>query len=285
MQVRTLAASAVVGLLVLTSNAAHAQQQPPPPPSSFLPEEERPGVAKPYADDDRTGSLWLTAGGNLNATLGGLATGVAVDDYASVGPGLTVGLGLGVARYLSLDVEGSFTSLGPAGRCETCSTTQLSGGLGLSYHLAQAFAFDPWVRFGVGFRSLELLGAGEVDVDSTDGSPSAVAILDGTYLGFDVAQLRLGADFEPVRGFSFGPWMGLDVGATVAQPDDTLLGHPAYASLTVGIRASIEPLPWVGADPASESRAGQARASFSAPAREVSTARALPLSWGANGLP
>jgi hypothetical protein len=107
--------------------------------------------------------------------------------------------------------------------------------------VANALAVDLWGRVGAGVRAIDLANAGQVRVETTDGSPATAASLDGTYWGVDVVQLRLGGSFEPASGLAFGPWLGLDTGIIAAQPDPTLLGHPAYVSLSLGLSLSLEP--------------------------------------------
>jgi hypothetical protein len=257
--------AAALGVLLGLAPALALAQQPQPQPQQGAPElripgdEKLPATAKPFAEDTRSGSLWLRFGGSLSAPLGRLAENLPLEDYLSTGPGLTFGVGVGIARHLTLDAEGSFMVAGVPERCAACVGQQLTGGLGLTYHVANALAVDLWGRIGAGVRAIDLANAGQVRVETTDGSPATSASLDGTYWGVDVVQLRLGGTFEPASGLAFGPWLGLDTGIIAAQPDAALLGHPAYVSLSLGLSLSLDPVRLgTGAALESETAAGSA---------------------------
>jgi len=225
-------------------------QQPPGLPS-FDDDHETPGTPRPYALDERTGSLAVRLGSQVFAPVGSLATGLALDEVQAGGLGFVGSVELGLTRHLSLGAEFGY-SLGLApSDCEACESSQLGGGLGATYHLAQGVALDAWGRFGLGVRVLDVTGAGskELPIGEELGARTATASLDGTYVGFDVAQLRVGAQFAPVRGFSVGPWLGADVGVVVSQPDPILAGTPVYAQVGAGLSIELAPGSWGDAAP------------------------------------
>jgi hypothetical protein len=153
----------------------------------------------------------------------------------------------------------------------------LVGGLGATYHLAQGVALDAWGRLGFGVRVLDVLGAGskEIPIGEELSGRTATANLDGTYVGFDLAQLRVGAQFAPVRGFLVGPWLGADIGVVVSQPDPILAGFPAYAHVGGGLSFELAPGSWGGEPPSA--RTAQA----TVPTHSARTTEAERIPWPA----
>jgi hypothetical protein len=217
------------------------------------------GTPKPYADDERTGHILLRGAVGLAAPAGSVAGDAAFADVASTGAAFGGSLGVGLSRHAVLDLSASYALFGRAERCEGCSASSFSGSLGLSYHLTQGAAIDPWIRFGAGFRAAKL------DTSSATGGQLAGS---GSYLGIDVAQLAFGASFAPIAGVAFGPFLGLDLGTFVERPSrwsaaGEVLGTSAatHALFLLGLRFELDPVRWNGASPTRSEQTALSRAS------------------------
>lgn len=205
------------------------------------------GTPKPYADDERTGHVLVRGALGLAAPAGSVASGAAFGDVASAGAAFGGALGVGISRHAVLDLSASYALFGGTERCEACSASSFSASMGLSYHLAQGVAIDPWIRLGSGFRSAEL---------DTSGATSSSVAGGGGYLGLDVVQLAFGASFAPVAGVGFGPFVGLDLGTFLERPSRTsaageVLGTTGstYALFQLGMRFELDPRRWFGGAP------------------------------------
>ena len=186
-------------------------------------------------DDLRAGHFLLYAGGGFAfipdallppATLpGSPLTNVAL------GGGGQLQLGVGLNRFLVLGLDGAFGRAAFASdRCDGCSVTTVGVGLGLAFHPSQAFAFDPWVRYGFGYRHTSS------DLDISPDIPIGV-IGSTTESAFDFAKLSIGGDFYPDPLFGFGPYLELDLG--VNRLDDS---PQVYGNLQLGLRVAFDPM-------------------------------------------
>ncbi len=238
-------------------------QAPPPLPPGLAPEEELDEQlrATPRAPDERTGHFFIRAHSDLVLPVGYATTEGSLEDVFAGGFAAGGSLGIGLSPSVELDATGEYGLLGASGDCDTCEGTLLSVGLGLRAHLVEGAALDPWVRFGVAYRGISL-ARGEDEV------ASVLEVTPGDYHGIDVAQISFGADFFPVRGFGFGPFMEFDIGTNVAWPeglDATAEARP-YAFFSIGIDITLDPVgmatpaarPVVDAPPKETARASAA---------------------------
>lgn len=231
---RLFSAAAGSIAMLLLSTTALAQQ--PEAPAGSQPadgdEADAPGRGRPIPRDDRTGHVSAFAGLGVVVPGGDIGGGLTFAQVANAGPGAEVGVAVGVSRHSGLELRGQYARLGPSGDCNTCRTEMFAAGLGLTYHTSQALGFDPWVRFGVGYRAL-LVGGPLSDVLRT--APPA-----GTFHGIDVASLGLGGDYYPVRWFGLGLFLQGDIGIDVAAPSSTARGA-VYGLFQAGFRIALEP--------------------------------------------
>ncbi|MFO0553273.1 MAG: hypothetical protein U0271_33120 [Polyangiaceae bacterium] len=236
---RFAVAATVAFAAVSVAAEAHAQFGPPPapPPDGADDIPEREGVPKPYAEDLRTTHVYIKAFGSSVVPTGNLAPNRSLQDVLSYG--FTVGgaLGIGISRDAELNVNGAWGLYSAPTDCETCSGSLGTASIGIIYHLVQGASLDPWFRFGVGYRMTEL-DHGDAESDRV------LAITPGTYHGVDVAQVTLGADFYPVRGFGLGPWFEADAGTMVAWPDGSLSGTRPYGFFMLGLDLVLDPMMW-----------------------------------------
>lgn len=248
---RTLAIASAAAALAVSSTALADD-----PPAA---DEGSPAPARPLPRDDRTGHISAFAGlsvvvpggdlgaGTPPATLGA-ATGITLAQVAGAGIGGEAGIGVGLTRYSGLDLRGQLvrfeasadclaarrTALGRAGTSSapSCSAQMFGVGLGLTYHTAQGLGFDPWVRFGTGYRAIVVAGP-LADISAT--APKA-----GTFHGIDVVDLTLGGDFFPTTWFGIGLFLTGVVGIDVSAPSPEARGA-VYGLFQAGLRIALEP--------------------------------------------
>lgn len=183
----------------------------------------------------------LHGGLGMMAPAGSVTTGVAAADFSSTGPSFGGALELGISRYLGLELSGSMGLLDSTTRCATCSTDSMQLGLGLTYHLTQMLAIDPWIHYGLGYR--------RTTVDAETIPTGALEHLKvGDYHGFDVARLSLGVSFAPWQSFALGPYFGADFGTYAGRPDGARSNN-VYAFAELGLRVTLTPSVWWSSAP------------------------------------
>jgi hypothetical protein len=142
-----------------------------------------------------------------SATLGNLDAGLAG----------RIGLGIGLTHQLELRAEaGVARATGNA--CNDCAVTSIDGGAGMVFHLAQGLAIDPWVAYGMAYRS------------------NQVNIGDQSFGAFEFTRLALGADFFPIPSIGFGPYIGADFGVRTSGESE------AYGAFQLGMRVAFDPM-------------------------------------------
>ncbi|MBK8257670.1 MAG: hypothetical protein IPK82_33995 [Polyangiaceae bacterium] len=232
---RKLAAFVAWAVTFGAAGAASAQSPSAPPAPEGPPAEaddEAPVRGRPVPRDDRTGHFSAFAGLNAVVPAGDLGSGVTLGEVASTGAGAEVGIAVGITRYSGLELRGQFVQLSATSDCPDCATQMFSGGMGLVYHATQAIGFDPWVRFGFGYRGFKVSG-NFINLSSSAPPP-------GTFHGVDVASFALGGDFFPVPWFGIGLFFEGDVGVMAAAPSVEARGA-VYGLFQVGLRIALEP--------------------------------------------
>ncbi|TKD07896.1 hypothetical protein [Polyangium fumosum] len=225
----------VAAALVVAPLPALAQTPDPAreePAEVEEPPEPGAGTPRAYAPDWRKGAFLLSLGGSYVVPLGSIASGVTASDLVSGGPGVSLGLGFGLSRHVSFELDGSYGMLGGGAACAGCSGSTLGVGMRLVYHLAQGIAFDPWASYGVGFRT-SLIEAPET------GAAPAFGI--GRSQGIDFARITLGGTFYPHPVFGFGPFLEGTVGSYRLRPDAGT-SPSVYGFFQVGLRVTFDPL-------------------------------------------
>ncbi|MFO0590716.1 MAG: hypothetical protein U0441_24445 [Polyangiaceae bacterium] len=254
---RSLAAfGALIALMPASFAASPARAEDPPPPD--VPADEGPNVpARPLPRDDRTGHFIAFAGLSVVVPAGDLGAGspppstdkpagITLAQVAGPGIGAEAGLGVGVARHGTLDVRGQLARFEPANDCQNarrtalgrggsvpaCSAQMFAADLGLTYHTSQALGFDPWVRYGVGYRAI-LVNGPLADI-------AATAPATGTFHGIDVANITMGGDFYPATWFGLGFFLSGVIGIEVAAPSTEARGA-VYGLFQAGLRIALDP--------------------------------------------
>jgi hypothetical protein len=196
-------------------------------------DDDLEGTPRAAAADDLAGKLAIRAGAEVVGPVGSASTEAAMDDIAGTGLGAAGAVGLGLSRYAELSLQGGWAKLSSAARCEGCGGTSARVGVGLTYHLSQGVAFDPWARFGAAYRTTTL---------DTDGATSRAAreVTGGTYHGVDFAQISLGTIWSPTAAFGFGPYIEMDLGSYLGRPEGAS-SPSAYAFFTLGFQVQLMP--------------------------------------------
>jgi hypothetical protein len=239
-------------------------------------ENEPPeGTLRPAAPDQRTGHVYVAFGVSANGPAGAIVS--TVGSSQDMGTGVTgsglVGVGLG--RHGSLQLFGDGTYFTSPGSCISgCSGRSFSVGLGVTYHLGQGIAFDPWGSFGVAYRYTSVLAPLQANVTAGSMSLPSGTVFTQRYQGIDIGRVAFGGDYYPTPFFGFGPFIEADVGTNLARnylfQDLQIIGAngrleyldqhglSAYAFFQIGIRLTFDPMrralarPPVVVDPAPE---------------------------------
>jgi hypothetical protein len=241
----------VLGFAFALGVPALALAQAQPAPFTLTDDEADIGKERPAAPDTRTGHLYLQPRLGVVGPAGKLAAapvtspnaGTPTSQLAGTGTGIGATLGVGITRHAVLEAVAQYTIFGAPTACTDCKGSSIDFGLGLSYHLAQGVAIDPWIAYGVGLRFATF----HAQPTSATGGPTGLRAVDQAFRGFDVARIALGADFYPIPILGLGPFFEADVGTAFsrarANPSglDPALGPAVYAFFQVGLRIAFDP--------------------------------------------
>lgn len=228
---RTPFALVVAALLAWTPQAfaeAPSEDEEVEPPEP--PREPGDGVTRDAAPDLRRGAILVSVGTGLFAPAYSTLPGVDLTTTLSSSVAFRGALGVGLSRHVSLEVLGSYGQLSAGESCTTCSANSFSMGLGMTYHLAQGLAFDPWGSFGVNYRTMTFIDPGRSAVDGA-----------GSYSGWDFARIALGGTFYPTSFLGLGPYLEASFGGFRILPDSHSNGA-LYTFIDFGLRVTFDPL-------------------------------------------
>jgi hypothetical protein len=153
--------------------------------------------------------------------------------------------GVGIGRHSTLQLTGDAIQFGSPGSCRVgCTGQSYVVGLGLTYHLAQGLAFDPWGSFGMAYRH-SIFEVTAPDPTQNAGRP----LVSQTYKGFDVARIAFGGDFYPFPWGAVGAFVEADIGTNlgrpaplVALPPNVTDGPRTYGYFQIGVRIAFDPM-------------------------------------------
>lgn len=203
-----------------------------PPTMTMEDDSEPPPEPIPPAQDTLAAHLVASLSAGWVLPYGKLEKEVAYRRILDYGASFRAELGVGVSRHVLLGAWGEAMTLSAGKDCRSCSGFLLAGGPLVRYHLVQGVRFDPWVSYGVGYRSLS------IDANRDYG-----------YGGFDWLRLTLGGDWYAVRNLGLAPFSALGSGFFFDRPNEASeLGRSRnrdsaaalYWSLTLGVRVTLD---------------------------------------------
>jgi hypothetical protein len=228
--------------------AAAAEPQQP----TFPPPEEDNGTERPFAPDQRSGHIYLSPTFGMVGGVGYAGPNMRLSSLIDLGYSVGGILGLGVSRHATVQIFGERSAFEAPGSCRSgCSASGFTLGVGVTYHLAQALAVDPWGSFGIAYRSTSFMGAAPTTATYDGTACTAGAVCPMSYSGIDVARIAFGGDFYPVPWFGLGPFVEVDAGTYLRQPYVTPpiflppnigTGPQPYAYFHLGIRVTFDPM-------------------------------------------
>lgn len=185
--------------------------------------EEEPVELVPYPTDYVGGHFQIGATGLLTSPFGNVSKDVSHLARSGPGGGAGLDLGFGVDRFVFLGAYGEMQWLGSSDACPSCSGTTIGAGLFARYHIVQGMRFDPWVSYGIGYRSLSSTN----DTTSND------------YVGLEWLRLQLGATWFATSGLGFGPVLQLGAGTMIGRPDGESAGGTNFRA-SLGLRIALD---------------------------------------------
>ncbi len=174
-------------------------------------------------DATRTGHVSLGLRAGLHAPMGSAEQNASQADRASWGPTFGAELNYGLSRYVLAGAFFDFSSFGAPSGCSSCSARSLAGGLGLQYHLIEGTAFDPFLGFGIGYRTMRFEETAET-----------------TYSG-PFARITIAGDWYPTPVFGFGPFLDYSLGRYVSRSPGGIAEGAMHSFFTVGLRVVLDP--------------------------------------------
>jgi hypothetical protein len=140
----------------------------------------------------------LAVGGTYTQGLSSPAGGMGTTDLTKAGAAVELQAGYRLMPELSLSLSGEYNEFNQGDRLSSSAGTRgMVAGANATYHLLPYDRIDPWVRAGVGYRMLWVVG------DAT--TP------DTLWHGFQFVKLNVGVDLRTTEDLALGPMVGVDV--------------------------------------------------------------------------
>jgi hypothetical protein len=221
-----LAAASLLTLLAPSIAAANYEDQPIPVPLRAAP-------------DDLSGHFILAPKLAYLVPMGSAEQRFPQRAYTGAGPSFGLDLAYGISRYVALHGRFDYGMFADNDNCPnsgTCEATSIALGAGVDYHLVNGAAFDPWMRAGIGYRSMryDLQWEGHKN--------------ERRYAGIDWLHLAVGGDWYPHSMIGFGPYLSLDVGTYGSRPDTPPPGtsgevdSATHTFFSLGLRGVFDPM-------------------------------------------
>jgi len=181
-------------------------------------------AAEDASSDGRSGHLSLGLRAGYQAPMGSAESGASQSDRAGWGPTFGGELNYGLSRYVLAGAFFDFSTFGAPSGCSSCSAQSYAGGLGVQYHLIEGTPFDPFLGFGIGYRSSRFeRGATEL----TYGGP--------------FARVTVAGDWYPTPVFGFGPFLDFSLGRYLTRNPGDLGNGALHSFFTAGVRIVLDP--------------------------------------------
>lgn len=193
-------------------------------PSSDGPEDEEPALPPvPLKTDKVGGHFQVGAGGTLAQPFGNVAEDVRSRYRGGIGGGPQFDLGYGLDRFVFVGAYGEMQWLSEAQVCADCSGSTWGAGLFVRYHLVQGSRLDPWLSYGVGYRSL-----------SSDSKGESLS-----YAGIEWMRLQFGATWFATPHLGLGPVIQLGAGTMTNRPTSEDAGGTNFR-FQLGLRVALD---------------------------------------------
>jgi len=187
-----IVAAGCVGLALATSATVQAQERYEPP-SYFNQRVRAPRDAF---------ELGVTAGYSQGTMAP--AAGYSTTDLTKAGGSFGLHAGYRFTPAFALHLFGEYNEFVPGNTLSTNAATRGGvAGINGTFHLLPYDRIDPWVRLGVGYRSLWVTGDPNVP--------------DTNWHGVQLAKLEIGADVRTDENIAIGPTIGVDLSEFVWQ--------------------------------------------------------------------
>jgi hypothetical protein len=149
-------------------------------------------------------ALELRASAGYSQGVGSLDSGggQTVQDVASVGGGIDIGIGFRVSPHLSVGTYATGALYSPV--TPDASVRSLAGGLEAAWHFRPYGSLDPWISLGVGYRAFWESPPGE---DTT------------VWQGFEIGRLGVGVDYRLSPSIALGPTIVADLAYFSKKPN------------------------------------------------------------------
>jgi hypothetical protein len=184
----------------------------PPPSREVPPAYQAPAGTNGHARARRPkGNISLSLGGTGAA--GNLSGTRSMRSEIEGGAVFGVDLQFNVSRHFTLGGYADFGAIERQRGCNAdfeCSDSLFRLGISGRYHLNPGGGIDPWISVGTGLTTLSFTD------ELRNGDEQRVR-----YMGFDLLNAQIGADFRLGRVFSLGPFIGLSNGVYTSVSSET----------------------------------------------------------------
>lgn len=181
-----IAACSAVGIALVSSQNASAQEK-----------SEGPSYLSTRVDAPSQ-ALELAVSGTYTQGLTAPAGGVGATDLTKAGGAVELQVGYRLVPALSLSLSGEYTEFVRGDLLSSSAGTRgLVAGANATYHMLPFDRIDPWVRAGVGYRMLWVVG------DTTTS--------DTLWHGFQFVKVSIGVDLRTTEDVAIGPMVGIDL--------------------------------------------------------------------------
>lgn len=205
-------------------------------PSPAQSEEAKTHAPEVFAPDAHTGHFSAAARAGLSVPFGEAAPGVDYHAFGNSGLGLGADLGFGIARDVVIGAWGDYILSPGSNTCVDCQSTTFGVGAFVRYHLTAGLRIDPWMSYGIGFRSAS------VESSSRPEDPTLSFMRPGDsygYAGLEWLRASFGMDWYPTPVFGFGPFAEFGAATFFNTPDGQEGGGVNWRFQT-GVRVIID---------------------------------------------
>lgn len=205
----------VLAMSLGLANTANAEEAAPSEPA--------PVPAVPFESDEVGGHVQVGISAGYAAPFGKLSKEQAHTDRAGGGGSFGLSLNYGLDRFVTLGAYGQYSLFWDSKNCPDCSAAEWGAGLAVGYHLVQGLRIDPWISYGLGWRSLRAEDGGERT----------------SYGALEWMRLGMGTNWFLTSGVALGPFAQFSAATTVVVPGGETAGATDMRFL-FGLRLGLD---------------------------------------------